>query len=102
MCLTDGSGFFIIDLADIARQTRDGQLEFADNSKDMCGCISYDDCTYSLADAIENADVPDSVFCMEGNPRHLTRTDSPCEIHPGSTNGIRQVTTNLVKLQVEV
>ena len=64
-----GSGFFMIDLADIARKTRDGQLEFADNSKDMGGCIGYDDCTYSLADAIENADVPESIFCMEGNPR---------------------------------
>ena len=35
-------------------------------------------------------------------PSQLARTDSPCEIHPGSTNGLRQVVTNLVKLQVEV
>ena len=39
---------------------------------------------------------------MEGNPSHLARTDSSCEIHPGSTNGLRQVITNLCKLQVEV
>jgi hypothetical protein len=69
VCLTEGSGSFMIDLAYIARKTRDCQLEFADNSKDMGGCIGYDDCTNSLADAIENADVPDSVLCMEGNPR---------------------------------
>ena len=43
VCLTDGSGFFMIDLANIARKTRDGQLEFADNSKDMGGCIGYGD-----------------------------------------------------------
>ena len=64
VCLTEGKGFFIMDLADLARKTRDGHLEFADNSKDMCGCIGYDGCTHSLADAIENAEVPDTVFCM--------------------------------------
>jgi hypothetical protein len=84
------------------RKTRDGHLEFADNSKDMCGCIGFNGCTYSLANAIENAEVPDTVFCMEGCPKHLARTDSPCEIHPGTTNGFRQVISNLVKLQVEV
>ena len=68
----------------------------------MEGCIGYDDCTHSLADAIEHTDVPDKVFCMEVNPSHLARTDSSCEIHPGSTIGLRQVITNLCKLQVEV
>jgi hypothetical protein len=100
--LAPGSGFFMIDLADPARKTMDEQSTFADDTKDMNGGIGYADCTYSLADAIENTDVPDKVFCMEGNPSHLARTDSSCEIHPGSTNGLRQVIINLFKLQVEV
>jgi hypothetical protein len=51
---------------------------------------------------VEEAETPDNVFCMEGCPKHLARTDSPCELHPGTTNGFRQVIINLVKLQVEV
>ena len=42
MCLVEGKGFFMVDLADLARKTRDGQLEFADNSVDMGGCIGYE------------------------------------------------------------
>jgi hypothetical protein len=55
-----------------------------------------------LAEAIENTEVPDQVFCLEGHPNHLARTDSPCESHAATTNGIRQVIVNLFKLQVEV
>ena len=99
VCLAEDKGFFIVDLADLARKTRDLQLEFADNTVDMAGCIGNEGCTYTLADAIEEAETPDNVFCLEGCPKHLARTDSSCELHPGTTNGFRQVIINLVKLQ---
>jgi hypothetical protein len=99
----DHKGFFQIDLADVARKTVEGMRTFADDTKDMTGCVGYLDCTYySIAEAIENTEVPDKVFCMEGNPNNLARTDSPCESHPATTNGLRQVIVNLCKLQVEV
>ena len=60
------------------------------------------DCAYSVADALEAADCPDEVFCLEGEPKHLARTDSSCDYHPGTTTGIRQLVIKLVKLQVEV
>ena len=40
-----------MDMADLARKTRDHQLEFADNTVDMTGTIGNDECTYTLADA---------------------------------------------------
>ena len=42
--LKDIKGFFMLDLADMARKTKDKQLEFADNSDLATGCIGYD-CT---------------------------------------------------------
>ena len=99
--LADAKGFFIMDLADLVRKTKDIQLEYADNSEHLTGCVGYD-CTYSLADALEAAECPDNVFCLEGEPLHLARTDSSCDHHPGTTTGLRQVVINLVKLQVEV
>ena len=75
---------------------------FADDTKNMTGCVGYLQYTYSLAEAIENSEVPDKVFCMEGNPNHLARTDCTCERHPATTNRLRQVIINLCKLQVEV
>ena len=95
------SHFFIMDLADLVRKTRDTQLEYADNSEHLTGCVGYE-CTYSLADALEAAECPNKVFCLEGEPMHLARTDSSCDHHPGTTTGLRQVVINLVKLQVEV
>ena len=53
VCLAEGKGFFI--MAYLARKTRDLQLEFADNTVDMTGCIGHDGCTYTLADALEEA-----------------------------------------------
>ena len=102
VCLAEGVGFFIIDMADLARKTRDVQLQFADNAADMTGCIGFEECTYTLADALEEAEAPDKVFCLEGSPQHLVRTDDSCDIHPRTTSGFRQVVVNLVKLQVEV
>ena len=99
--LAEGKGFFIMDLADLVRKTRDTQIEYADNSEHLVGCVGYE-CTYTLADALEEAECPDNVFCLEGNPMHLARTDSSCDHHPGTTSGLRQVVINLVKLQVEV
>ena len=55
--LKDLKGFFMIDLADMARKTKDKQLEFADNSDLATGCIGHE-CTYSIADAIEATDCP--------------------------------------------
>ena len=97
VCLAEGKGFFIVDMADLARKTMDHQLEFADNTVDMTGCIGNDGCTYTLADALEEAETPDTVFCLEGCPKHLARTDSSCDLHPGTTSGFRQVIINLVK-----
>ena len=42
------------------------------------------------------------VFCLEGEPKHLARTDSSCDHHTGTTTGIREMIINLVRLQVEV
>ena len=44
--LAAGRGFFMIDLADLARKTMDGQSTFANYTKDMNGCVGYLDCTY--------------------------------------------------------
>ena len=99
--LADAKGVFIMDLADLVRKTRDTQLEYADNSEHQTSCVGYE-CTYSLADALEAAGCPDKIFCLEGEPIHLARTDSSCDHHPGTTTGLRQVVINLVKLQVEV
>ena len=55
-----------------------------------------------LSDAIEATDCPEEVFCMEGEPKHLARTDCSCDHHGGTTTGIRQIIINLVRLQVEV
>jgi hypothetical protein len=60
----------------------------------MVGCVGHPDCTHSLARAIENTEVPDEIFCLEGHPNHLARTDSPCESHAATTNGLRQVIVN--------
>ena len=68
----------------------------------MVGCVGYPDCTHSLARAIENTEVPDEIFCLEGHPNHPARTDSPCESHAATTNGLRQVIVNFCKLQAEV
>ena len=66
------AGFFPqIDVDDVARKTMQGMLTFADETNDMTGCVGYLDCTYRLAEAIENTEVPDQVFCMEDNPNHL-------------------------------
>ena len=65
--LVDTKGVFILDLADLVSKTMDTQLEFADNSEHLTGCVGYD-CTYSLADALEAADCPNEVFCVESLP----------------------------------
>ena len=62
--LNKGQGFFMLDLAEKARITKEKQLELADYCNEMTGCVGYDDCTYSLADAIESTECPEEVFCF--------------------------------------
>ena len=40
--LADAKGVFIMDLADLVRKTRDTQLEYADNSEHLTGCVGYE------------------------------------------------------------
>ena len=68
----------------------------------ILSCAGYPDCTHNLAQAIENSELPDEVFCFEGHPNHLARIDSPCNDHAATTSGQRQVIVNLCKLQAEV
>ena len=100
--LNKGEGFFMVDLAEKARITKEKQLELADYCNEMTGCVGYDNCTYSLADAIESTDCPEEVFCIEGDKKHLARTDCSCDQHSGTTTGNRQILINLIRLQVEL
>ena len=69
--LYKGEGFFLIDAADVARKTLEGMLAYADNTQDVVGCAGYPDCTHNLAQAIENSELPDEVFCFEGHPNYI-------------------------------
>ena len=98
--LNKGQGFFMVDLAEKARITKEKQLELEDYCNEMTGCVGYDDCTYSLADAIESTECPEEVFCID--KKHLARTDCSCDQHSGTTTGNRQIFINLIRLQVEL
>jgi ssDNA-binding Zn-finger/Zn-ribbon topoisomerase 1 len=100
--LTTGKGFFLVDAADVARKTLEEMLGYADATQDVVGCAGYPDCNHSLAQVIENSELPDEVFCFEGHPNHLAKIDPPCESHAATTSGQRQVIFNLCKLQAEV
>ena len=80
--LNTNVGFFLIDLANLARRTMDGMMKFADELQFVVGCAGNPDCTYNLAEAIEQSQMPDKLFCFEGNPNHLSSSDSPCMSHP--------------------
>ena len=93
-----GKGFFLIDVADIARKTMEGMLGFAYSTRDIQGFAGYTDCRDNLAQAIEDRELPDEVFCYEGETKHLTGIDQLCVIHAPITSGQRQVVMNLCKL----
>ena len=76
-----GKGFFLIDAADIARKTMEGMLGFADNTQDIMGCAGYPDCRANLAQAIEDSDLPEEVFCYEGVTKHHTGIDQPSTLY---------------------
>ena len=100
--LIKNEGFFLIDLASLARRTMEGMLKYADENQFTVGCAGHPDCQNNLAEAIEQTQMPEEIMCYEGNPNHLTRIDSPCLSHPSTTSGPRQVITNLCKIQAEV
>jgi hypothetical protein len=87
--LIKNEGFFLIDLASLARKTMDGMLKFADEIQFTVGCAGHLDCQYNLAEAIELTQMTEEVMCYEGNPNHLSRIDSPCLSHPSTTSGPR-------------
>ena len=64
--------------------------------------MGHSDCISTLAEAIENSEMPDEVFCYEGTTKHLTGLDEPCMTHAPTTSGIRQFIMNLVKLHVAI
>ena len=100
-----GKGFFLIDvadIADIARKTMEGMLGFADNTQDIMGCAGYPDCRANPAQAIEDSDLPEEVFCYEGVTKHQTGIDQPCVTHAPITSGQLQVIVNLCKLQAAI
>ena len=76
--LKAGTGFFLIACADLARKTAEGMLAYADSTQDIQGCVGHSDCIGTLAEAIENSEMPDEVFCYEGTTKHLTGLDEPC------------------------
>ena len=100
--LPEGTGFFMLDLAEKARLTLDKQQELADFCHELYGCTGHVDCEFSLAEAIESEECPIEVFCMEGELKHLARTDTSCAQHSKSTTGIRQIIGNLIKLQIDM
>ena len=100
--LPDGTGFFMIDLAEKARLTKEKQLELADFCHELTGCTGHPDCEFSIADAIETDECPTEVFCMEGEVKHLARTDTSCAQHSKTTTGIRQIIGNLIRLQTDM
>ena len=100
--VNEGTGFFMVDLAEKARTTLDKQHELADFCHELTGCTGNPGCEFSLADAIDTDECPDEVFCTEGEVKHLARTDSSCVQHSRTTTGHRQVIINLIRLQQEV
>ena len=50
--LIKNKGFFLIDLANLARRTMEGMLKYADEIQFVIGCAGHADCTYTLAEAI--------------------------------------------------
>jgi hypothetical protein len=92
-----GKGFFLIDVADIARKIMEGMLGFAGSTQDIMGCAGYAHCTANLAQAIEDSELPAKVFCYEGVIKHLTGIDQPCVIQAPITSGQPQVVMNLCK-----
>jgi hypothetical protein len=100
--LIKGEGFFLIDLADMARRTMDGMLKYADEIQLVTGCAGHLDCTCTLAEAMEQTLLPEELFCFEGHPNHLSRIDSPCMSHPSTSSGPRQVITNLCKYRLRL
>ena len=64
--------------------------------------MGHTDYTITLAEAIENSEMPDEVFCYEGTTKNLKGLDEPCVIHAPTTSGMRQVIMNPVKLHVAI
>ena len=91
---------FIVDAADLARKTDEGMLALADRTADISGFMGHHDCLATLAEAIENSEMRDQVFCYEGTNNHLAATDELRFTHPLTNSGLRQVIMAIVKLHV--
>lgn len=93
----EGSGFFLIDMADLARKTMGDLMNWVDNCSAEVGCYGHDDCEENMQEAIENGNLPDEVYCLVSGEPHTAPTDAPCERHP-ETSGLHQVANCLAKL----
>ena len=51
------TGFFLIDAADLSKNTAEGMMAYADSTQDIQGCLGHSDCTSTLAEAIERSDM---------------------------------------------